>query len=82
MDTKSRDYYSYINSPEWRKTRDEAIDYHGEHCARCGAEPGEKDMDGWVRLEVHHKTYARLGAEKMEDLEVLCRSCHAEEHEH
>lgn len=28
------------------------------------------------RLQVHHKTYARLGKERLEDLQVLCFNCH------
>ncbi len=40
-------------------------------CQRC-AFPYE--------LNVHHKTYERLGHEAPGDLIVLCRSCHAREH--
>lgn len=32
------------------------------------------------RLQVHHKTYERLGHEKMSDLKLLCNSCHGKEH--
>ncbi len=32
-------------------------------------------------LNVHHRTYERLGQEKIpDDLIVLCRSCHSREH--
>jgi hypothetical protein len=31
-------------------------------------------------LEVHHKTYERLGDERDEDLEVLCARCHEQHH--
>jgi 5-methylcytosine-specific restriction endonuclease McrA len=40
-------------------------------CERCG---------GQDALQVHHRTYERLGAELDEDFEVLCRRCHATEH--
>jgi hypothetical protein len=30
---------------------------------------------------VHHLTYVRLGREKMKDLRILCKGCHANEHE-
>jgi hypothetical protein len=33
-----------------------------------------------VLLDVHHRSYARLGAELPADLEVLCRPCHGAEH--
>jgi 5-methylcytosine-specific restriction endonuclease McrA len=36
-------------------------------CERCGA-PAD---------DVHHRTYRRLGVERLEDVEVLCASCHA-----
>ena len=29
-------------------------------------------------LELHHKTYERLGRERIDDLELLCSSCHKE----
>lgn len=32
------------------------------------------------RWHVHHKTYERLGEEKMDDLELLCSPCHNLEH--
>jgi hypothetical protein len=31
-------------------------------------------------LEVHHRTYERLGDERDEDLEVLCTRCHEQHH--
>ena len=31
-------------------------------------------------LEVHHKTYKRLGREKLSDLVLLCKYCHKELH--
>lgn len=40
-------------------------------CERCGSKRG---------LEVHHKTYERLGREWDQDLEVLCDDCHIGEH--
>jgi 5-methylcytosine-specific restriction endonuclease McrA len=66
------DYREYIESDAWRRKRAKALRHHGERCRTCGA------VD---RLSVHHKTYARLGHERMDDLEVLCVDCHAIEHE-
>lgn len=31
--------------------------------------------------EVHHRTYVRLGRERLEDLEPLCAACHAKQHD-
>ena len=39
----------------------------GARCERCGHPHS---------LELHHKTYERLGRELTSDLEVLCRRCH------
>jgi 5-methylcytosine-specific restriction endonuclease McrA len=41
----------------------------GARCERCGS---TRD------LELHHKTYDRLGRELLSDLELLCSGCHAE----
>ena len=63
----------------------EVVGLAGEAGSRRGVEvlrgvrvlaPGSRGP----RLDVHHKTYARLGCEAPEDLEVLCRACHDERH--
>lgn len=33
-----------------------------------------------VQLHVHHNTYVNYGEERLEDLIVLCRECHADFH--
>lgn len=65
------DYASYLLSPGWRRTRDAALRRAGWTCNRC---PARK------RLEVHHRTYDRLGCELPADLEVLCADCHGNHH--
>lgn len=70
--TASRDFYqAYLNSPDWRRQRNRALQRAFFQCQRCGARRG---------LEVHHLSYDRLGAELDADLEVLCRDCHVGEH--
>ena len=64
-------YDSYILSKEWKIKRKQALDFHGDFCSQCKS---KKD------LHVHHKTYANLGNEPMEDLVILCRDCHYVEH--
>lgn len=64
-------YLRYLQSPEWRRVRDAAIRHASWRCERC---KGKRD------LQVHHRTYARLGAEWPEDLEVLCAGCHGDHH--
>lgn len=64
-------YRSYLKSDEWKSVRRRKLFDADFKCERCGRLTG---------LEVHHKTYDRLGAERMEDLAVLCRVCHRQEH--
>lgn len=61
----------YLRSEVWKKKRLEALEFYGCICNRCN-EHG---------TDVHHKTYERVGGgELMEDLEVLCRTCHEAHH--
>ena len=64
-------YVEYINSAQWKRTKEEKIKRSNYQCERCG-------ISKWsVKLEVHHKTYERFKHERFEDLEVLCPKCHA-----
>lgn len=64
-------YAAYLASPEWKMRRIQIMSKRGAKCERCGARR---------TLQIHHKTYARLGRELPEDLEILCRKCHETEH--
>lgn len=64
------DYQAYINSPEWR-TRARAAKEQAGECALCTSA---------TALEVHHRTYVRLGHEHPKDLVVLCSRCHRRHH--
>ena len=67
-----RDFYlAYLNSPAWRATRNRALRLADYRCQHCG---NKRD------LQVHHRTYERLGREWDQDLEVLCDSCHRGHH--
>ena len=66
------DYDAYMVSSEWKAVRQKAFAYHGKYCADCKTTK---------RLTVHHKTYKRLGNERMTDLMVLCWGCHKRLHE-
>lgn len=68
---RKQSYASYLRSDHWRQMRAKALSYYGDSCCLCDAKQ---------RLEVHHRSYARLGRERMADLTVLCRSCHAKFH--
>lgn len=63
-------YLAYLASPEWRARVEAAKRRAGWRCQLC-------NVDRWfARLDVHHRTYERLGRERDEDLLVLCRHCH------
>lgn len=64
-------YTDYIQSPEWRQKRREAITRAMNRCERC--QRLSHDNRG---LEVHHKTYKNFGNEPLTDLEALCKNCH------
>jgi restriction endonuclease Mrr len=65
-------YRLYLGTPEWRRTRAAALLRAGEACSL--------DVTHTDALEVHHRTYERLGAELVTDLVVLCHSCHMLHH--
>jgi HNH endonuclease len=65
-------YEEYLWSPWWRlHVRRQALDRADSRCEQC-ASPRE--------LEVHHRTYERLGHEDPDDVMVLCGRCHAGTH--
>jgi hypothetical protein len=65
--TYRAEYEAYLHSKGWKAKRGYKLWHAGYRCEVCGAKDG---------LEVHHKTYERLGRERDEDLVVLCPTCH------
>lgn len=65
-------YAEYLLSDVWQGKRTAALERAGNRCQLC---------NGTKILNVHHRTYERIGAEAPEDLTVLCRSCHAKFHD-
>ena len=61
-------YRSYMASDAWRQKKVDIINKRGRICEHCGTAG---------HVELHHKTYDRLGNEADEDLELLCKNCHA-----
>lgn len=73
MDRKEWYREVFLNSPEWKKTRDRVIERDGHKCFVCGRTG---------RLEVHHTDYG-YGGERLLDpsaLVTLCHDCHASAH--
>jgi hypothetical protein len=67
-------YRLYLRTPEWKRTRAAALLRAGNACSL--------DVTHTENLEVHHRTYERLGEELVTDLVVLCHSCHELHHTH
>lgn len=61
-------YLDYLKTPEWRDTRKKAL-HRAKYCCQMCSENSD--------LHVHHRTYARRGAEWNIDLIVLCSHCHS-----
>ncbi len=68
-------YTQYLDTDIWKEIRHKAIARAGYRCERCNAL-----YAGEIKLQVHHKTYDRVGGfEKDSDLEVVCAGqCHRE----
>jgi len=65
-------YHDYLQSADWAKRRQWVLEFWDHRCALCFSTE---------KLEVHHRTYQRLGQEKLTDLIVLCDACHEQFHE-
>ena len=66
-------YREYLKTPEWKDRRVKALSFAKHRCQLCNA--------SGVQLDVHHRTYADRGNEKMRDLIVLCHPCHSKHHD-
>ena len=64
-------YREYLPTAHWDRIRALALERARHACALCTAT---------LRLEVHHRTYARKGFEQPEDVVVLCDECHSRHH--
>jgi 5-methylcytosine-specific restriction endonuclease McrA len=69
----SKNLSEYRRTPEWEVLRNRKLIMAGNRCQVCGttAKP----------LDCHHNSYERLGDELLEDLVILCRTCHYHYHD-
>lgn len=79
MALTQKDYFKYIKSAAWQQMRKKYYAYakklHGRlMCAACHISNQP--------LDLHHRTYKRLGQEYLMDLVLLCRPCHEAVHDH
>ena len=61
-------YPSYLQTNHWKNFRLEVIRERKNECERC--------FDVVEVPQIHHKTYKRLGKEKISDVTLLCPKCH------
>jgi 5-methylcytosine-specific restriction endonuclease McrA len=66
-------YRDYLGTDEWSERRKRVIRRAGFRCQVCAS---------GSRLHVHHRTYARRGVERIEDMIALCADCHELFHRH
>jgi hypothetical protein len=65
-------YAEYLNTEHWKELKIRKLYSNTKHsCYSCNS------MD---RLELHHRTYERIGHEWLNDLIWLCRTCHEATH--
>jgi hypothetical protein len=65
-------YTAYLASPHWAEVRVRFRAFTPAHCIVCQ----KRD----ARLQIHHKTYKRLGRERLTDLVYVCHDCHRDIH--
>lgn len=68
---RRQEYVLYLRSAHWLLFRMSVLSTRGHQCEQCGNSE---------RIELHHKTYERIGRELPQDVIVLCRACHRAEH--
>jgi hypothetical protein len=64
-------YHNYLQTSEWYDKRNQVLRFSNHKCNRC------KETEN---LQVHHLNYNSIGDESLNDLEVVCRSCHKKIH--
>ncbi len=65
----------YPHGEDWPCGDVDGCEWCGFYLLRDGSNEVNGDLEH-MSLEVHHLTYERLGAERDEDLQALCWSCH------
>jgi 5-methylcytosine-specific restriction endonuclease McrA len=64
-------YAEYLKTAHWQRVRTLALEQAGFQCELCSSTEA---------LEVHHRTYGRLGFERPDDVIALCHDCHRDHH--
>lgn len=69
--TTHENYLLYLRSHFWRIIKNKVKKKANNQCELCSSK---------FKLQVHHKTYKRLYYERLEDLMLLCETCHQKQH--
>ena len=60
-------YKEYLKTEDWKFAKNSVLVFWDHRCMICNSTK---------KLQVHHRTYERVGREQMNDLVPLCESCH------
>jgi len=66
-----KSYEEYLKSYLWENKRKWILEVFNYTCQKCGSKEN---------LNVHHLNYDSVGNENTQDVTVLCKKCHKEEH--
>jgi 5-methylcytosine-specific restriction endonuclease McrA len=65
------EYRDYLQTEHWLNVRERVNEFWGRRCAVCNSPDN---------VQVHHRTYDHLGQERIQDVILLCDSCHTKFH--
>lgn len=66
-------YQDYLRTRHWKELKEKVTaSRHGQRCSCCHSKEN---------LNLHHKTYERIGKERLKDMVFLCREHHLLVHE-
>jgi phage terminase large subunit GpA-like protein len=65
-------YRQYMQSEQWARVKAAYYARHRQQCRACGSKQ---------HIDLHHRSYDRMGYETDRDLVPLCESCHAVVHQ-
>ncbi|SFE68105.1 virus viroplasmin [Paenibacillus algorifonticola] len=68
----AHNYNAYLKTEHWEKIKTFYFVFNSKSCRLCRSKR---------ILNLHHKTYERIGNEKIRDLVCLCQQCHHKLHE-
>ncbi len=81
MSVRYLKYLSVLESARWRKLKWRRLQVARFKCEDCDWEFfGRSPKSALKFFELHHITYVRVGSEHLEDVRILCPTCHRKRH--